>query len=60
MTKFAQNATQMNSAIKNVHIIRKRFPKKLEMVAHFETPCNKLKNVNSTLEILRPTLKNPK
>ena len=38
----------MNSEIKNVHRVRKIFPKKLEMQAHFEKPCNELKNVNST------------
>ena len=28
------------------------------MHAHFEKPCNKLKNVNSKLKILKPKLEN--
>ena len=46
MTKFAQNATLMNSAINNVDKVRKWVPKKLEIHVHFEKPCSKLKNVN--------------
>ena len=37
----------MNSAINIVHKLRKRFPEKIELHAHFKKPCDKLKNVNS-------------
>ena len=51
----------MKPAINNIHKVRKCFPKKLERHAHFEKPCNnKLKNVNSTLKILKSKLKNLK
>ena len=60
MTMFAQNGTYVNSATNNVHKVRKWFPKKLEMHAHLEKPCNKLKHVNSTLKILKTKLKNLK
>ena len=50
----------MNSAINNVHRVRKWFAKKLEMQVHFEKPCNKLKEVNSKLKILKSKLKNLK
>ena len=60
MTKSAQNSTYMNSAINNVHRVRKWFPKKLEMQEHFGKTCNQLKNVNSALKILKSKLKNLK
>ena len=50
----------MNSAINKVHRVRKRFPKKIEMQAHFKKPCMLLKNVNSTWKILKSKLKDLK
>ena len=50
----------MNSTINNVHKVRKRFPKKLKLHAHFEKPCNKPKNVNSKIKILKSKLENLK
>ena len=35
-------------------------PRKLERYAPFEKPCNKLKNVTSTLKILKSKFKNLK
>ena len=40
--------------------MRKWFPEKLEMHAHFEKLCKNLKNVNSNLKILKSKLGNPK
>ena len=50
----------MDSAINNVLKVRKWLPKKLEMHAHFEKPCNKLEYVNSKLKILKLKLENLK
>ena len=43
-----------------VHKLGKSFQKQIEMHAHFEWPCNKLKNVTSKLKILKSILENHK
>ena len=61
MTKFAQNVTQKNPAINNIHKVRKSFPKKkIEMREHFEIPCNEPKNVTLKLKILKSKFENLK
>ena len=42
----------MKRGIYKVHKLGKSFQKQIEMHAHFEWPCNKLKNVTSKLKIL--------
>ena len=50
----------MKPAINNVHKLRKSFQKKVEMHAHFERPCDKLKSVTLKLNILKSKLENLK
>ena len=47
----------MKRAINNLHKIRQSF-QKIEMHAHSEWPCNKLKNVTLKLKKLKSKLEN--
>ena len=44
----------------NYEFKKKSFQKEIEMHAHFERPCNKLKNASSKLKILESKLANLK